>query len=104
MTNTELKKHCAKITLNPFASASYSLGTISFVMIALLLVQVAMLAVSKSFDSLVVLLFALLASVCAEAAFYFFKRTEQRFYSDSERNRRCRECEQSRKKNKHYNS
>ncbi len=77
MTNTELKKHCAKITLNPFASASYSLGTISFVMIALLLVQVAMLAVSKSFDSLVVLLFALLASVCAEAAFYFFKRTEK---------------------------
>lgn len=77
MINTELKKHCMKITLNPFSSASYSLGTISLVMISLLLVQAAMLAVSKSFDSLAVLFFALLASVLAEAAFYFSKRTEK---------------------------
>ncbi|MGN0728350.1 RnfABCDGE type electron transport complex subunit D [Treponema sp.] len=74
MIYTDLKKCCGNITLSPFVCASYSVGTVSFVFIGLLLVQAAMLVITGSYSSLAVLLSALLASVASEAFFCFFRR------------------------------
>ncbi|MEE1181133.1 MAG: RnfABCDGE type electron transport complex subunit D [Treponema sp.] len=66
MLNFKLKKSCRKINLNPFHFASWSLETVSAVTIALLLIQVIMLAVTKSYASIVVLAASLAASVLSE--------------------------------------
>lgn len=66
MLNFELNRSCKKISLNPFKFASWSLDTVSSVTIGLLLIQVFMLAITKSTASLAVLTCALTASVLSE--------------------------------------
>lgn len=71
---TELKKTCSSITLNPFSYAVFSAGTAAFGAAVLLLAQVAMLAVTKSWASLVLVFCSSAASVAAEAVFFFCGR------------------------------
>ena len=69
MTCLKLKKQCSKITLNPFCYVTYSLQTASVVMVFLLLLQVALLAATKSYRSLLLAGSAVTASLVAEALF-----------------------------------
>lgn len=81
MINFELKKPVRKISLNPFSFASWSLGTISSVTIALLSVQVLMLIITNSASSLAVLFCALSASVLAEAFHRYVLNKDSHFHS-----------------------
>lgn len=71
MIQLELKKSCKKITLNPFSYAVSSAGTAALAAVVLLSVQVAMLAVTKSWASLVLICCSTAASAAAQAVFFF---------------------------------
>lgn len=71
MIDFTLKKGCSKVALNPISYISHSVGTITVVSIALLLVQVILLAVTKSYSSLLLVLVCLAGTLGAESVYYF---------------------------------
>ena len=76
MTWLKLKKGCSKITLNPFCYVTYSLQTASIVMVFLLLLQVTLLLVTKSYHSLTLAGSAVAASLVAEVFFRLSHKEE----------------------------
>lgn len=74
MSNFYNRDSIKNITLKPFSYISKSVGTRGIFILALLLVQIFMLILTKSFSSLVLVLFAVFASLCSELIYYFTKK------------------------------
>lgn len=81
MLNFTLNKSCKKINLNPYKFANWSLNTISSVIIALLLIQVLMLFITKSYASISVLFCAVSASISSELIHRFLLKNNLNFHA-----------------------
>lgn len=74
MTSIYNQNSIKNITLKPFSFISKSVETGGIFILALLSLQIIMLFFTKSFSSLVLVLFAVLASVFSELVYYFTKK------------------------------
>ena len=74
MSNIYNRDSLSHITLKPFCYISRSVGSSGIAILALLLLQIVMLFVTESYSSILLVLFACLASVASELLYYFTKK------------------------------
>ncbi len=71
MIDLNLKKSCEYISLKPFSYITPSISSKSAAMISLLCLQALMLIITKSYNSLAILLASTVASTASESVYYF---------------------------------